>query len=77
MLILHDPDEWEAVSSQHTCVFHQMFPGEAFAGCTCSVGYGQRRRDPAEVSKIKAEKQRQHEEKILAEADAIRARRNL
>jgi hypothetical protein len=75
MLIHHDPDEWETVTTSHMCPFHERHPGEAFAGCTCSASVSQHRRDPADVAKIKARKRREHEDRILAEAEAIRARR--
>lgn len=77
MLIHHDPDEYEGVSSSHTCSFHQRNPGKPYAGCTCSVSWGLKRRDSAEVAKIKTEKRRQHENEILSEAEAIKARRKL
>lgn len=59
MYALYDPDEWESV---------YYTDGGAF-GCS------QRRRPPEEVARIKAEKQAAREDAILAEADAIRARR--
>lgn len=59
MYMLHDPDEWETV----------YYTAEGAFGCS------QRRRAPDEVARIKAEKRLAHENKILAEADAIRARR--
>jgi len=62
MLVHHDSDEWEGVSSHHTCSFHKRNPGTPYAGCTCSGSYGLKRRDPAEVAKIKADKRRQHED---------------
>jgi hypothetical protein len=43
--------------------------------CNGAAGYSLVRRDPAEVKRIKAEKARCHEDQILAQADAIRARR--
>ena len=76
MLYHHDPDEWETVTASHMCPYHQEHGSSAiYAGCTCHFSSGLRRRDPAEVAKIKAQKLREHEDRILAEAEAIRARR--
>lgn len=43
--------------------------------CNASGSVSQRARAPEEIVRIKAEKQRVHEEAVLVEADAIRARR--
>lgn len=64
MSILYDPDEWETV-------IETGFYGNGMGWGTC----GQRRRPPEDVARIRAEKQKAHEEAVLAEADAIRARR--
>ena len=63
--IIHDLDEWEAV-------FESGGEGKAW----WAQG-GWRQRAPEEVAKIKAEKLRQHEESVLAEAAEIMARRSL
>ena len=68
--ILYDPDEFETVIERQS--YGEMF-GHPFG----SVSVGQRRRDPEEVARIKAEKRRAHEDAVLAEADAIRAARAL
>lgn len=44
-------------------------------GCNGSFGISSRPRDPAEIREIKAKRQRDHEEAVLAEASAILARR--
>ena len=67
--ILHDPDEWETVIESHS------FGLDPFGNPLGSCGISQRRRSPEEVRLIKAEKQRRHDDAILAEAEAIRARR--
>jgi hypothetical protein len=77
MLIQHDIDEWEGVSEHRTCPFHKEHPGQPYAGCTCMSGFGLRRRDPAEVARIKAERRRKHEEDVLAEAAQIMALRGM
>jgi len=66
--ILHDPDEWEIV------VEHKNY-GTMFGHQIGSSGYSQRRRSPEEVVKIKAKRQREHEDAVLEEADFIVARR--
>ena len=76
MLIHHDPDEYKTVVTNHVCPYHQRNPFDrAYAGCTCSGSYSQVRRDPEEVREIKARKRKEHEDRILAEAAIIRARR--
>lgn len=78
MLIHHDPDEWESISEHHVCPYHQAHPDDvAWPGCTCSSSFGSRRRAPEEVARIKAEKRREREDKILAEAEVIRCARSL
>lgn len=59
-----DLDEWETVTESGSY-------GHGMGWATC----GRRRRAPDEVARIKAEKLAEHEEAVLAEADAIRARR--
>lgn len=75
MRILYDPDEWETITESRTCTSCGGDRSKCDGGCNGMFSLGQRRRDPAEVAKIKAERQRKHEEAVLAEADAIRARR--
>lgn len=78
MLIRHDPDEWEPVSEHHVCPYHEAHPEDvAWPGCTCASYYGNRRRAPEEVARIKAEKRRLEEDEILARAKIIRAHRRL
>lgn len=75
MLIYHDPDEHETVITRHICPLHKANPGKTYAGCTCSSSIGSRRRSPDEVAAIKGKRRREEEDAILAQADAIRARR--
>lgn len=75
MHFIHDPDEWETVSHSRPCTSCGGDLGKCRGvGCNGSFGVGQRRRSSAEVAKIKAEKLKAHEDAVLAEADAIRAR---
>lgn len=76
MIIHHDEDEYQVEMEIRTCEFHKRHPNEVTPFCTCSMGFTQKRRDPLEVLKIKKERERKREDKILAEAEAIRARRN-
>jgi hypothetical protein len=73
--ILHDPDEYESVSTYETCAFHKQHPGEPFAGCCCSASWQQRRRAPEEIAAIKSERKRKEEDSILAQAEIIKAAR--
>lgn len=75
MQIHYDEDEYETVVEARTCPFHQNNPGGSYAGCTCSMSVGSRRRPQAEIDKIKAERRRADEDRILAEAELIKARR--
>lgn len=73
--ILHDPDEWEAVSTYTPCLSCNGDLTRCDGRCTGSASYGMRRRPPEVVAEIKAKKLREHEDAVLAEADRIRARR--
>lgn len=77
MKLLHDEDEYETVVTSRQCTSCAGDPKRCDGGCNGSFGVSQRRRDPAEIRKIKAERQRKREDGILAEADAIRLRRSL
>lgn len=75
MMIYSDPDEYEVVVQRRVCPFHQLEPDSVHPGCTCSAGYSHKRRSPDEIAAIKSQKRREEEDRILAAADAIRARR--
>lgn len=76
MHILYDEDEFETVIHHHPCTSCGGNLGKCRGiGCNGSFGIGSRRRDLAEVKVIKAVRQREQEEAILVQADAIRARR--
>jgi hypothetical protein len=75
MYVSYDPDEYEIVSEHQTCAFHEANPGVPFAGCCCSSSFTQRRRSDAEIAAIKAKKVREAEDRILAQAEIIKARR--
>lgn len=75
MHILHDPDEYEMVSHSRVCTACNGDLRKCNGMCNGSSGYSLVRRKPEEVARIKAEKRKAHEDAILAEADAIRARR--
>lgn len=71
--ILHDPDEWEAVIEGTPC----PCGGKCDGHCRGAFSYCLRRRSPKAIAKIRADKQRAHEDAVLAEADAIRRRRSV
>jgi hypothetical protein len=75
VIIHYDPDRYRTEVKSHTCAFHEAQPGVPYAGCTCSASYGSVERPPEEVAVIKRAKRIAHEERILAEAAAIKARR--
>lgn len=72
---IYDPDEYEQVIDSYTCYFHRQNPGAVHPGCTCHGGISQRRRSDAEIARRKAERLRLHEDNILAQAEAIKAKR--
>lgn len=76
MKIIHDEDEWETVVTQRTCTSCNGDLKKCDGGCNGYCGMSSKRRDPAEVRKIKAERQRAHEDTVLAEAEQIKARRH-
>lgn len=77
MQIHLDSDEYEATHDTTTCRFHRLNPGVAYAGCTCSASFGQRRRSNDEIAEIKKRKQKEREDSILAAADEIRKARSM
>ena len=78
MHILYDEDEFETVVTSRPCTSCGGDLGKCRGiGCNGSFGIGSRRRDPAEVRKIKANRERVREDAILAKAELIRKRRGL
>jgi hypothetical protein len=75
MRIDWDDDEYETVTTSRPCTVCNGDMSKCNGGCNGSFSLGTRRREPAEVAKIKAERQRKHEDAILAEAEQIKARR--
>jgi hypothetical protein len=75
MYIFHDDDEWETVSSYRACTACNGDMSRCDGRCNGMSSWGLKRRNPSEVKRIKAERQRKHEDDILAEAELIRARR--
>lgn len=73
-----DDDEWEVFVTRTPCTGCEGDPLRCRPGrCNGSFGMGQRRREPAEVARIRAERRQAHEDAILAEAEQIRRRRGL
>lgn len=75
MHIQYDDDEFETVVISNPCTACNGDRTKCHGQCNGSVHYGSKRRDPTEVQRIKAERERKREDEVLAEADAIRARR--
>ncbi len=73
--MFYDPDYWEWVSEYRECSCGGIFSGNCTGSCNGMATSWQRPRAPTEVAKIKAAKLLAHEEAVLREADAIRARR--
>ena len=77
MYIHHDPDEWTVKTESRTCTACGGDMRKCDGRCNGMASWALVRRDPAEIAKIKAERQRQHEDDVLAEAELIRQRRLL
>ena len=75
MYIHYDPDEYETVVTSRPCTGCNGDRSKCHGQCNGSFGIGSKRRPPEAIAKIKADKQRQHEDEVLAEAEAIRHRR--
>ena len=76
--ILYDEDEYETISTSRPCTSCGGDLGKCRGiGCNGSSGITSRRRSPEEVAKIKAKRQRDYEDAILAEAALIEYRRSL
>jgi hypothetical protein len=73
----HDPDEFESVHESTPCTRCRGDLSKCDGGCNGSSSFSLRRRDPADVARIKAERRRKEEDEILARADAIRATRDM
>jgi hypothetical protein len=75
MRIYYDEDEYETVVTSRPCTACGGDPRKCNGGCNGMAGISSVRRPPAEVARIKAERLRKHEDEVLAEAEAIKARR--
>lgn len=72
-----DDDLYETVVTRSPCTACNGGRDPCRPGrCNGSFGVGSRRRSDAEVARIRSERQRAHEDAVLAEADAIRRRRD-
>lgn len=77
MHIFHDPDEWTVKTESRPCTACDGGKRPCNGACNGMASFSHVRRDPKEVAKIKADRQRQHEDDVLAEAAAIRHRRGI
>lgn len=75
MLYLHNTDEYESKVHHEPCPFHKRNPGGNSPACTCSTSWGLQRKPEHQIKIEREAKTLAHEEAVLAEADAIRARR--
>ncbi len=75
MRIIHDPDEFEPKAVSRPCTVCNGDMTKCNGGCNGSASFTLVRRDPAEVKRIKAEKERMREDDILAQAEIIKSRR--
>lgn len=44
------PALYKTVSTRHICPYHQRFPGENYAGCTCGGSHGRVRKSEEELT---------------------------
>jgi hypothetical protein len=75
MFFLYDEDEFETVITSRSCTVCNGDLKRCNGFCNGSFGVSQVRRSPEAIRKIRAERQKAHEDAVLAEADVIRARR--
>ena len=75
MRIEHDDDALETVVTSRPCTSCGGDLKKCNGGCNGMFSMGSRRRSSAEVAAIKAKRRLDHEELVLAEAVAIKARR--
>ena len=74
-MTFYDPDMYENVFERHTCAYHGLHPGAPYAGCACSASWSQRLRPRDEYEAIRDRKIREEEDRILAQAERIKAAR--
>jgi len=48
MIPYENPDDYVSGFDNHTCKFHEIAPGEPYAGCTCVGTYYRRKATPEE-----------------------------
>ena len=75
MHMLWDEDEWELVVEHRTCTACNGDLRKCNGMCNGGSSFSHRRRDPVEVQRIKAERERKREDAVLLEAEFIIARR--
>lgn len=75
MYLHHDPDEWEVVSESHPCTACHGDHSRCNGACNGMASWGLVRRSPEKIAEIKAEKRKQHEGAVIAEAERILGRK--
>lgn len=76
MHIKHDADEYEVVIHSRVCTACDGDLRKCNGACNGSAGYSMVRRSDEEIRRLKAKRRTESEDAILAQADAIRARRS-
>ena len=71
----YDPDEWVVKTESRPCTACEGGKRRCNGACNGMASFSHVRRPAAEVAKIKADRQRQHEDDVLAEAELIHRRR--
>lgn len=75
MRIHYDEDEYETVVTSRPCTACGGDLKKCNGGCNGMASMSSVRRAHEEVRRIKAERQQKYEDAVLAEAEAIKARR--
>jgi hypothetical protein len=68
-----DPDEYEAVTESRPCTCG----GKCNGRCNGMFSQGWRRRSPEEIAAIKRKARKEYEDRILAQAERIKALRGI
>jgi predicted ATP-dependent serine protease len=75
--IRYDPDEWKVVHESRPCASCGGDMSKCDGRCTGYSSWSTVRRSDEEIREIKRQKREEHERRVLAEAELIKARRNI
>jgi hypothetical protein len=73
--IYHDPDAYDVVTTSSPCHSCGGDLRKCDGRCTGHFSYSMVPRSPEKIAEVKRQKRLEHEEQVLAEAEAIKARR--